>query len=173
MMVKISEKLKCCIISVSFQARRKRALERYRQRATELENMERDEIDLEYINKKSGYEHKKRVLSVFMIAIAVSVLMEAWNSFYKFMVIIVQYATELQDDGVQAAQTAFAISTILVVFITAIVFILLVIHTREMQQIYRDLMIIEIVRKQKDQIGDRAMSKGIESYNTGQGKIYL
>lgn len=49
-MERFFEKIKSSIMFFSFQERKKRELECYKQDKKRLQNMEKDEIDLEYIN---------------------------------------------------------------------------------------------------------------------------
>lgn len=115
----------------------------------ELARMEPDAIDLEYINKKTEYEHKKTVLSVLMITIVLSVLMDAWSAFYKFMEKVARYSASSPRGSEQIAKVGFVIAAILVVFVTIVVCIILVMNTRERRRVYRDLLIIETERERR------------------------
>ena len=46
--------------------------------------MKADVLDLECINLKSAYEHKKNMLSAFKISMIVMILMGNWKCFYDF-----------------------------------------------------------------------------------------
>jgi hypothetical protein len=145
-MSKFIEKIKCSIMSISFQERRKKELTNYKQKISYLKNMDIDELDLEYINKKSEYEHKKNILSIFMLSIMLSVWMDIWKYFFTFIEKIVQFAVSSQNR--EMAQMVFIISTIVIIFVTIIIFMILFAHMKRMHQLHKDLMIIEEIRKQ-------------------------
>lgn len=66
-MAHLSRKIKRCVMSIIYQERKKRELIRYRRDVDCLKGMEEDQLDLHYINLKSQYEHKKNVLSIFLL----------------------------------------------------------------------------------------------------------
>lgn len=145
-----SEKFKRYVMSFSFQERKARELAHYKQRVDELRNMETDEIDLEYINLKSEYEHKKTVLTIFMISIAIAVLMNVWKYFYIFMDKAIQYAISYEGSGSEVAKVAFAVSATVIVFMTLLIFAILIIYTRALRQVHKDLMIVSEIRNRRN-----------------------
>jgi len=146
-MAKISEVVKRCVMTISFQERRKRDLMCYIHKKNRLEKMQTDELDLEYINLKSAYEHKKYVLSVFKVSTILMMLMGSWKNFYDFAERIIQYSFTNHSNSADAAKVMAIISVIVVVFITVIIFTALIAYTRNMHQVYRDLIIVEEMRK--------------------------
>lgn len=112
--------------------------------------MEVDELDLEYINMKSIYEHKKNVLSIFMLSIVISVLLNVWNYFYRFIEKIIQYTTSYQGNEIDIAKMVFILSVITVAFITIIIVVMLIIYLKRMHQTYKNVMIIEELRNRRN-----------------------
>jgi len=149
-MAGISGKIRRYIMYISFQERRKRALIRYKQEINRLQSMEVDELDLEYINMKSIYEHKKNVLSIFMLSIVISVLLNVWNYFYRFIEKIIQYTTSYQGNEIDIAKMVFILSVITVAFITIIIVVMLIIYLKRMHQTYKNVMIIEELRNRRN-----------------------
>lgn len=145
-MKNITEQVKRRIMAISYQERKRKELIRYRQEIKRFRNMEDDEIDLEYINLKSLYEHKKNVLSIFIVTILISALMEAWKYFYKFIERILQFATLSHGSESEMAKAVFAITVIMIMFVTIIVFSALFLHMRRMHHIYIKLITIEEIR---------------------------
>ena len=145
-MAKISEAVKRCMMTISFQERRNRDLMRYLHKKKRLGKMKTDELDLEYIHLKSAYEHKKNVLSTYKVSIIVMILMGTWKCFNAFVEKILQYSFKNPSNTADAAKVIAVISAIAVVSITVIIFTVLIVHTRNMYQIYRDLVIVEEIR---------------------------
>lgn len=146
-MAEFIEKIKQGIMLISFQERRKRELEHYRQEKSLLQYMEKDEIDLEYINLKSEYEHKKNVLFVFMTSIVISMLMSAWDIFGGFVGKILEYVKLNQGSDVDIADVTFIICTTLLIFITAVLLLVLILYVRRIGQLYKKILMIEEIKK--------------------------
>jgi hypothetical protein len=142
-MSKFVEKLKYWIMYSSSQERMKRKLVTYKEKLKYLKGLDNDEIDLEYITLKTQYEHKKICLSIFMISIVLSFLMNLWGSFYSFVKAAIESATMYLDNGVDYVLAAFVFSLIVFVSISAIILTVLILYIKDMRQIYNDLLIIE------------------------------
>jgi len=142
-----SEKLKQYVMSISFKERKAKELAHYKQRVSELKKMEIDEIDLEYINLKLEYEHKKNALTIFIIFIAIACLINVWKYSYMFMEKAIQYAILYEGSGSEVVKVAFAISLSITVFIILVIFAILIMHTRRLRQVHKNLMIVNEVRK--------------------------
>lgn len=134
------------VMSFSYRERKAKKLEEYKRRVCQLKSMERDEIDFEYINLKSECEHKKSVLTIFIITIALAMLMNVWEKFFWFMERALIYATSAQENGMEVAKVSFIISVIAAVFFTVIILCILFAYMREIKQIQRELKIIEEVK---------------------------
>lgn len=136
----------------SFQERKKRELECYRQEKKRLQKMEKDEMELEYINLKSEYERKKNILFVFMTAIVVSILLYTWSAFFELARKIMQYAASASDGGIEIAKVTFYLCVILIIFVTVVAVGILVIHIRRIGQLYKKILMIEEVKKERDNV---------------------
>lgn len=148
-MKKYRKRFKRFVMSFSFAERRSRALKKYKQRINELENMDTDEIDFEYITLKAEYEHKKCALALLIISIALAVLMNVWNYFFLFMEKVLQYASLYEGDKTEIAKVGFVISVISAVFITCLIAFVLLICLKEMQQTQKQLMMVETVKNKR------------------------
>lgn len=149
-MVRTSEAIRSLIISFSFQERKKKSLERYRQEIKRFQDMEKDELDLAHINMKTEYEHKKNIMSIFLLSIVLSVLMDIWKFFYGFIENVVSYNAVHQASEIEVVQVVFVIFVILIVFISSIILGILIFYTRRMRQVYRSLLIIEELRSRRN-----------------------
>lgn len=143
-----SEKVKQAVMYISFQERKKRDLIRYRQEKQRILGMEDDEIDMEYINLKSEYEHKKNVLLVFFTSIVISILMSAWNIFYEYTGKIVQYIAITRDIEIKIAEVTFYLNVTFIIFITIIVFWMLAAYLKRIKQLYKKMLMIEEIKKE-------------------------
>lgn len=137
---------KSCVMSFSYRERRAKKLVEYKNRVCELKNMERDELDFEYINLKAECEHKKSVLTIFIISIVLAMLMNIWEKFFLFIEKALTYAASVQGNGIEIAKISFVISIILAISLTVIILYILFTYMKEIKQIQKELMIIEEVR---------------------------
>ena len=133
-------------MSFSFQERRRKKLEKYKNEMKVLKNRSIDEINMDYIELKTKYEHKKRILSVFVITIILSIFMNIWTNIYKFMLDVINFFYSSQGNEEELAFTVFLICVIMLVAIALIFFIALYIYLRDMKELNKKLMMIEQIR---------------------------
>lgn len=143
--------IKACIMSISYQERRKKKLQKYRRELILLKEMDEDELDFEYINSKSEYEHKKNVISIFMLSLVIAVLIDAWKYFFQFVEKILQYAVLGQgNEAEETVKAVFMFAVVIVVAITIAAVGILIEHTRRMYELNKYLMCIEKIRKKRN-----------------------
>lgn len=135
-----------CIMRFSYQERRKRRLEGFREELERLRSMDKDERCFEYTELMSEYEHKKNVLAFFLVSVALAVLMDIWSRFFSFMELAIQYAVGSSNVG--AAAISFWISVSVLAFITLLVFFFLFASAKELAVLRKRLMMVENVIKE-------------------------
>ena len=128
----------------SYSARRKRDLVQFHDRIQELKNMDKEELDFEYINVKTEYEHQKNMFSLFVITMLVSILTNMWKAFFDFMRKALEYSAAQVDSEI-IAQVSFEISAIVLVAIMFIILCALLERTKVITTLQRKLLIIERV----------------------------
>jgi len=149
-MFRLGENLKRWIMSYSFPERKKRELLRYKEKVANFERMEIEELDLEYINLKTRYERRKAFLSIFMLSIVFSVLMDTWTRFYSFVENIMGYAFSYSGDHFVLAEIVVDIFSFMIIFVTVMVLVVLISCVIKVYQIYNELLIVEDVRKKRN-----------------------
>ena len=132
----------------SYSVRRKRKLIKFREQIQELEKMDKDELDFEYINIKAEFEHERGVFSLFIITVIISVLTNVWKAFFQFIKKVLEYS-DTQVDSAVVVQVSFEISAIILIATIFIVLWVLFERTKELKELRRKLMIIEMVRKER------------------------
>jgi len=148
-----SGKFKRYIMSFSYQERKVKELACYKQRVRELKKMDIDQIDMEYINLTSEYEHQKNVLTIFMVSIAIACLMNVWKYLYIFLEKAVQYAISYEGNKDEIAIVIMMISLSAIGFMTFVIFAILIRHTKKLRQTHKELLIVgEIRNKRKDKM---------------------
>lgn len=145
-MANISNRFKSYVMSFSYKERRVKNLADYKKRVRELENMERDELNFEYINLKAECEHKKSVLTVFIILIVLAMLMNIWERFFSFIEKALTYAASVQENGIEIAKISFVTSAMLAIALTVIILYILLNYMKDIKQMQKELMMIEEVR---------------------------
>lgn len=144
-----SGQFKRFVMSFSYKERRARELSKYKQRVHELENMDANEIEFEYITLKLRYDHKKSILSIFLISIVLAILMNIWKYFFLFINKALQYAASPKGNEAEIATVSFAIAVIVAVFITLLCFVILGMYMKDQYRIHHELMIVESVRSKQ------------------------
>ncbi|MFQ8901783.1 MAG: hypothetical protein ACLR7D_07820 [Lachnospira eligens] len=77
-------KFKNWVMSFTYQERRNKQLEIFRNQLEDYSSMDKDELNFEYFNCKAEYEHKKNILTLVIITIAVSLIMNIWENYFHF-----------------------------------------------------------------------------------------
>lgn len=146
----IGKKIRDCIMRLSYQERRKRELERFEKELKEYRNMTDDELKYEYIKLKTEHEHKKGILTLFVVSIALAILTNVWKEFFSFMEQAFQYAAKIENGGADVVSVSFWISVIVSAFITVVILVALFTVAGDMKEIRRKFMMIEDVIKEKE-----------------------
>lgn len=143
------EKIKGCIMAISYQERRKKKLGQYRKALVRLQEMEDDELHFEYISLKSEYEHRKNIMAIFLLSIVITALADTWKYFFSFIERIMQYAISGSGNEVNTAKVVLIFSILIVALITVVVFWILIAHTKRIYELNKNLMIVEKGRKER------------------------
>lgn len=146
-MSKTRETFKGYVMRFSYPEKRKRKLEIFNQELKNLRKMDEDELTFEYIELKTELDHKKNVLSLFIISIAIALLMNAWGKFFSFMEKVLQYVATAGDNSTEILKISFVISVLILTVITVFVLFLLFDLSRDIMIMQRKLMLIENLRK--------------------------
>lgn len=146
-MKKILDRFSKAITYFSYQESQKRALALYRKEKQRLEAMDIDELELEYIDTKCAYEHKKNCLTVILVSILISILMSAWNFFGGLIKSAMQNL--MLSQNAEVYEVGLILGTILIIFLTFIVAWFLISNFREIKRLYRKILLIECVKKER------------------------
>lgn len=141
------KKFRDYVMRFSYREKRKRELENFRKEVQRLRCMDKDELNFEYIELKAEYEHRKSVLTLFVISILLSILMNAWGKFFSFMKSALQYTAG--DSSTEVMMVSFWIAVCIIIFITIIILFVLFTLSNDMKKLRRRLMIIQSVIEEK------------------------
>lgn len=139
------EKAKELIMYFTFRERKKRALQSYKSNIEALRNMTEDELNLEYIDVKCTYEHKKNWLMAILIAILLAILMSSWKFFGNLIASAAQHLLLGQQAG-EIYEVGVVLCSIFVLFISIIIVWALISYFREIRRLYSKLLLIEEVK---------------------------
>lgn len=135
------------VMSLSYEKRRARRLLRYKERAQELEGMNLDELEFEYVFVKSAYEHKKGILMASIFFMILVFLMDLWSYFFWFMWEMNLYGMTVAGIGIKMVDVGIEFALMLILFVAFIILMVLVMHLRDLNRMRENLLIIENVRK--------------------------
>lgn len=145
----IGEKLSHYIMSISFKERKKKAFQNYKKEVKRLEDMADDEVDFEYINLKSKYDHKKNVFFIFILTIIICFLVNVWKYFFNIIEKIIQLTVN-QEIEFAIAKVLFIGTITIIVFITVLTFFVIQSYLKQMHGIYMELLIVEEIKKKQN-----------------------
>lgn len=137
------------VMRFSYREKRNQKLVKFRQEVKALNNMDRDELEFEYVNLKSKYEHKKSVLTLFLLSIALAVLMDIWKKFFSFMGMVLQYTQTVEADSIEIIKVSLVISILVAIAITSLILLFLYTLLTDISKMRRKLMIIENVMEKR------------------------
>lgn len=143
-------KIKDYILRFTYRERRSVELAEFKKELKEYRIMHRDELEFEYVNLKAEYEHKKGVLTAFVVSLALAILMNIWKAFFSFMEQVFQYVAVITDAGNEVVGVSFRISVIVVVAVMMFVIFVLFSLARNVKEMRRRLIIIEEIRKERE-----------------------
>ena len=124
-------------------------MEKYRKEVNRLEDIADDEVDFEYINLKSKYEHKKNILFIFILTIIICILMNVWKYFFNIIEKIIQLTVN-QGIEIAIAKVLFIGTITIIVFITILTFFVIQSYVKQMHEIYMELLIVEEIKKKQN-----------------------
>ena len=128
-----------------YDENRRKEFEKFNSQMDIYKNMPPDELKFEYILLNAKYEKKKSELTLFLLTIALSVLMNVWDKFFSFMKMAIEYAGKTAGDSVEIAKISFIISSIIVIFITAVIFFMLFAFINDIHKMKINIAMIEDV----------------------------
>ncbi len=149
-MWKDRRKFKNYVMRFSYHERRKRKLERFYKEIKKLRSMDEDELNFEYIELKAEFDHKKSVLTLFIISIALAVLMNVWSKFFSFIQIVLQYVATSVDSRMEIMKISFVIAVLISIVVTFVILFLLLDLSKDMMILQKKLMMIENIKKENN-----------------------
>lgn len=139
-------------MSFSFQERRKRKLFEFRKRIEELENMDEIERSFEYITLKSAYEHKKSILTLLVITLALSMLMNLWKNFFLFVEGALNFGANFANNEREVTTASLLMVIIFFILLTILIVNFVAGFMSDIRRIQKELMIIDMVEKKKQKL---------------------
>lgn len=128
-----------------YDENRRKEFEKFNSQMDIYKNMPPDELKFEYILLNAKCEKKKSELTLFLLTIALSVLMNVWDKFFSFMKMAIEYAGKTAVDSFEIAKISFIISSIIVIFITAVIFFMLLVFINDIHKMKIKIAMIEDV----------------------------
>lgn len=141
--------LKKYVMKFSYREKRNQKLEKFRKEVKVLNDMDIEELEFEYIDLKSKYEHKKSILTLLLLTIALTILMDVWKKFFSFIGMVLKYTQTVKIDAMEIIKLSFVVSILVAIAITILILYFLNILLTDITEMKRKLMIIESVMEKK------------------------
>lgn len=120
------DRIKKLIEGLTYSEREKRKVKKYTEKVQRYMNMTSDELEMNYIEILTTYEHRKSILLTILGAILLSIIMDMWKYFFKVVNNLVLIIYENTGDAEATAKASLmATCTISVAIFIIIVFIVL------------------------------------------------
>ena len=146
----MKEKIENFIMKFSYREIRRRKMQTFKWRLETLRSMEKEALAFEYVEQKVRYEHKKNICEMLLIIILLGIIMGVWKEFFSFMRTAYQYVVTSGYNGMEEINVCFLLSVILAVAITLAILLPVCDAVEEISAAKRDLAIIEIAMKEKE-----------------------
>lgn len=137
---------------ISYREIRKRELDRYLQSKTKYQEMSLDEFEMEYIDLKTRYERKKLFISILMITVALSIIMNMWAELYEVAKNVVVLVFEKRTLTSEEAQVALYLWLIIVSLITLVILVMLISTINDTYKIYKNILIMDLVGEERKSV---------------------
>lgn len=147
------------IMYFSLIEREKRKYALYAKQRTMYEQLSGIELSERYIDAKSRYEAKKYSFIIFVGVILLTILTQFWITFFKFTNRMLHIISLGQPEPENIAKVGLILFSILMFFVIFISFITVSNYLRSLYHLYRRLLLIEEVRKNKDGEGLKEIIK--------------
>jgi uncharacterized membrane protein len=144
---------KKCFTKFLYSEKRKRKLENFETELKTFRDMEEDELFFEYMEVKTEYEHKKNVLTLFVISVAFAILMSSWSKFGSFVQLALKYVAESEETAIVGV--CIVILATVLIFITVTILFLLSVLSKDIKELRRKHMIIERVIKEQSTVEEK------------------
>ena len=139
----MKEKIENFIMKFSYREIRRRKMQAFKWRLETLRLMEKEE-------QKVKCEHKKNVCEVLLMIVLLGIVMGIWREFFAFIRISYQYTVTSGYDGIKEMNICFLLSVILAAALTLAILIPVCDGVEDMKAAKRDLAIIEIAMREKE-----------------------
>lgn len=133
----------------TYKGKRECAFKEYIKMRNKYINMDALQLNFEYVTIKSEYEHKKNVMTIFTIAIALSIIMGVWNKFFEFMKMVFKYSTVDNQMNSEVIIISFIVSMILLAFTTFIILYIIYLNGKQIKTMREKIIIIEQIMNDK------------------------
>ena len=143
----MKEKIENFTMKFSYREIRRRKMQAFKWRLETLRLMEKEELEFEYVEQKVKCEHKKNVCEVLLMIVLLGIVMGIWREFFAFIRISYQYTVT---SGYDEMNICFLLSVILAAALTLAILIPVRDGVEDMKAAKRDLAIIEIVMREKE-----------------------
>lgn len=146
----MKEKMENFIMKFSYREIRRWKMQAFKWRLETLRSMEKEALEFEYVEQKVRYEHKKNICEMLLMIVLLGIIMGVWKEFFSFMRTAYQYVVTSGYNGMEEINVCFLLSVILAVVITLAILLPVCDAVKEISAAKRDLAIIEIAMKEKE-----------------------
>lgn len=145
--IKIRNKLKTVVLSISLQERRKKKYQRGTVEIRKLKMLSQEELEVEYSSLKAKYEYRKNLLALCVITLVIALLTNVGEIFFEYLQQILK-TLMITDDVLEVLYMNIMISTISVLTVLSITFLLLGNYMKNSYRLYERLLLVETIREE-------------------------
>lgn len=138
------------INNLSYNEREKRKLKQYREKILKYTAMDDDELEMNYINIRAAYEHRKNVLAAILGTLLISIIMDTWKYFFEAIhdIIVLMYARSGNEEAM--AKLALMLTSIIAIAVFIILLLIVLDLFHKMKAVISERIFIENFMRRKD-----------------------
>lgn len=150
-MNEIKRKIENLVMYYSYKSRKERGYKKFESEVEELNKLSDLSLEAEYINTKAEYEFKKMKLTLFGVTIAIGIMTNILTKLYYFFEKVTHLIYTDTSNG-ELGKVLLYIFTVFAFIIILIVYLSLSSYIKNLQFLYRHLLIVVKVKKSRNNL---------------------
>ena len=148
-MKKIKEWIEKAGKNLTYSARRKRYFEKSMIIIKDYENLTKNELIIEYAEKKSQYEFQRNFLIGTMVTTFLAVLAGSLKTIYLLLISLLKNSLGVEEEIEKIMGILNVLGIAILVFLIITFIIVICFYFEDTRKIYKDLLILEAIKKKE------------------------
>lgn len=129
--------------------KRKQEFQKYEEQIAIFRSMDAEILEVEYINAKTRWEQRKRVLAVLLIMAVLALAMGVWKQFFVFVETCVFFLMVLAGREIDTAAIGLVCACIATAVLALGMLSVITIYMADLRRLQKKLFVLEMIRREK------------------------